>query len=88
MTDDNPRNTGKPTDGFSPQADGRSPAFLVALFGETNVATSPKNDTKRCTCKALDIIAAQADVDAIVMVVIGISKDLVRTHDSSSISTA
>ena len=73
---------GQPAPGFSLPTDGGRTLSLAELLGSAVVLYFyPKDDTSGCTREALDFTANLAEFAAIRTVVIGVSKDPVKTHD-------
>ncbi len=74
--------TGSPAPDFTLPRDGEATVTLSALRpGKVVLYFYPKDDTPGCTLEAQDFNARLADFTAAGAVVIGISKDSVKSHD-------
>ena len=73
---------GQPAPEFTLPRDGGGEVRLADLRGRKVVLYFyPKDDTPGCTTEALGFSARRADFEAANTVVLGISKDSVRSHD-------
>jgi peroxiredoxin Q/BCP len=74
---------GSPAPDFDLPADGGSRIKLSELKGRKVVLYFyPKDNTSGCTLEAIDFSARKADFDAAGTIVIGVSPDSVKSHDS------
>ena len=75
--------TGQTAPDFTAPRDGGTPVTLSALRPKTVVLYFyPRDDTPGCTTEALDFTARAAEFEAAGAVILGVSKDPVRSHDN------
>jgi len=76
-------NEGDKAPAFSMPTDGGKDATLASFKGKKNVVLYfyPKDDTPGCTVEAKDFRDLQAKFDKADTVIIGVSKDSVKSHD-------